>query len=456
MEIPAPIVRHIIAPVWATKERSDYLRVMRDLPRREKVSLEQRREEQFRLLQAVVRAAWENSPYYRRRFEQSGFEPGDLKEWPDFEKLPLLTKDDIRGNAAEILHRAAERKYLVPRKTSGSTGVNLEFFVDEREFQYKRGVTLYRDGWTGWRLGEWRAMVWGNPEYLATWRGRLKNRLLERMFSLDTLRMNEGMMEDFSREIFRLTPTLLFGHAHSLYLFAQFWEATGKPRPPFKGITSTAMVLHEHERTLCERVFSIGIFDRYGCEEVSLIASECEAHQGLHVNTDALHVECLPGSGLSSEGREGAVVVTDLTNRAFPFIRYAVGDMAVPSQRACDCGRTYPLLERIAGRVADYLRTPEGEWVSGISLTENFATLIKGIKQIQIVQDREDHLILRVVFTESAGAGTEGEIGDHLRQRFGDRMKYTVENVPRIEPEPSGKYRFSICLLDRERRSACP
>ena len=156
MEIPAPIVRHVVAPVWATKERSDYLRVMRDLPRREKMSVEQRRERQFLGVKAIVRSAWENSPYYRRRFEQGGFEPGDLKAWSDFEKLPLLTKDDIRGSAAEILHRAAERKYLVPRKTSGSTGVNLEFFVDDREFQYKRGVTLYRDGWTGWRLGEWR------------------------------------------------------------------------------------------------------------------------------------------------------------------------------------------------------------------------------------------------------------------------------------------------------------
>jgi phenylacetate-CoA ligase len=300
--------------------------------------------------------------------------------------------------------------------------VSLHFFLDDAEYQFKRAVAVYRDQWAGWRMGEWKACVWGNPAYLHGVRARLRNTLLERTFALDTLRMNEGMMQKFAKMILRRRPTLLFGHAHSLYLLAQYWHASRYPVHQFAGIISTAMVLHRHERTLIEGVFDSRVFNRYGCEEVSLIASECEAHDGLHLNTDSLIVEFIENP-VHVDCVERPVIVTDLCNKAMPFIRYKVGDMAVPMETTCPCGRTYPLIREVTGRIADYLLTPEGEWVSGISLTENFATLIRGLHQIQIVQDDHDHLILRIV-----------------RGRA-------------ISPEQSGKYRFAIYQAGNEQKN---
>jgi len=146
------------------------------------------------------------------------------------------------------------------------------------------------------------------------------------------------------------------------------------------------MVLHPSERRTIEAVFGVRVYDRYGCEEVSLIASECGEHRGLHMNTDSLHVELLADGRRVPPGSEGAVVVTDLRNRAMPLIRYRIEDVAVASEESCPCGRTYPLLARVAGRVADYLVTCNGKLISGISLTENFATLIPGVQQVQVVQ----------------------------------------------------------------------
>jgi len=87
-----------------------------------------------------------------------------------------------------------------------------------------RGVLSTGDGWTGWRLGEWRAFVWGNPPPNDTWRARLRDRLLDRCLFLDTLAMDEEQMDAFARRILSQRPTLLFGHAHSLNLFARFWR----------------------------------------------------------------------------------------------------------------------------------------------------------------------------------------------------------------------------------------
>lgn len=440
----APFIRFPIAPLWAWHERSPYLGISRSLQRNESMSLDERRHVQWRKLVDLIKHAWNNSPYYRKKYEDAGFVPGDLREWSDFQLLPVLTKKDITENASEMLCTTAKGKNLVPRKTSGSTGVSLNFFVDDAEYQFKRGVQLYRDQWTGWRLGEWKAMVWGNPSYMNSMRGRIRNLLLERCFSLDTLKMNEEMMKSFASEILRRRPTMLFGHAHSLFLFASFWREQNLPEYRFRGILSTAMVLHEHERRVCETVFQTPVFDRYGCEEVSLIASECEVHNGLHVNTDSLNVEIMSDKECAPGGVPGKVVVTDLCNTAMPFIRYEVGDTAICSEEKCSCGRTYPLLKKVMGRIADYLRTPQGEWISGISLTENFATLIPGIHQIQIVQEKPDFIRLRIARNSRFDNSSELLITDMVRKRFGEAMTFAIEFVSSISPEPSGKYRFSI------------
>jgi phenylacetate-CoA ligase len=136
--------------------------------------------------------------------------------------------------------------------------------------------------------------------------------------------------------------------------------------------------------------------------------------------------------------------VTDLVNRAMPLIRYQVGDMAALSERQCPCGRGLPLLERIAGRIADYVVTPSGEMVSGISLTENFAMLVPGIKQIQIIQERIDHFVFRLVCGPDWSLVSENRIAQLAAERFGEGVTHLCEFVDHIPQEPSGKYRFCI------------
>jgi phenylacetate-CoA ligase len=207
------------------------------------------------------------------------------------------------------------------------------------------------------------------------------------------------------------------------------------------------MVLHDFERETIEKVFSCRVTNRYGCEEVSLIACECPAHQGLHINCDSLYVEFIRDGKPVPAGEPGAIVVTDLTNFGMPFIRYKVGDVAIPSDRICSCGCTYPLMESLEGRVADYVVTPDGSYISGISLTENFAMHLPGIKQMQIIQERIDLLVFRLVKGETFTEQTVLDIDRIALQRFGNQMRYQLEYVDSIQSERSGKYRFCISKL---------
>ncbi|NWF57403.1 MAG: phenylacetate--CoA ligase family protein [Syntrophaceae bacterium] len=444
MDWYAFLCRHMVTPIWAKKERSPYLDHCRRLDRFPGRSMEDLRAIQWEKLRELIQHAWEKVEYYREKWRSIGFRPEDLKSKEDLLRLPLLTKEDIRAHKPRMIAHGIPTEKLIPKKTSGSTGVSLEFFVDDDSIQWKRGCELHFNQWTGWKIGEKVAAIWGNPTHRANWRAVIRNALLERYDYLNTLKMSEEQMLAFYQRQLRRKPKLLFGHAHSIYLFANFLRQ--KKLEPFrpKGILSTCMVLHDFERRRIEETFGCRVFNRYGCEEVSLISCECEAHQGLHLNLNTLAVEFLRDGRPAKPGEPGALVVTDLTNYGMPFIRYKVGDVGIPSGKECPCGRPLPLMESLEGRVADYVVTPEGNLISGISLTENFAMELPEIKQVQIVQEKPDVLVFRVVRSETFSAGSEEKIRNLALQRFGKTMRFECEYVEHIPQEANGKYRFCI------------
>src|SRR5207253_10832505 len=191
-------------------------------------------------------------------------------------RVPILTKPDLRAHGQDMLSYSYTPSQLIRKKTSGSTGVSLEIFLDEDSRQWKRACVLRSDQWSGWRLGEPVAKVWGNPEFRSRgWRGWFRNQLLEREHYLDTLHLDEAALARFVQILHKRRPTLIFGHAHSVYLLAQYLQkkvsdgvATHHYRP--KGIITTAMVLHSWQRRTIEQVFNCPVTNRYGCEEVSL------------------------------------------------------------------------------------------------------------------------------------------------------------------------------------------
>jgi phenylacetate-CoA ligase len=449
MDLHALAIRAAVAPLWAWWEGSPYLAHYRRLRRAQYDPPDEVRARQWRAVQSQLRHAYATVPFYRERCDAAGLRPADVRGPEDYRRLPVLTKAEIRAHRAALLSTARDRAALHRKKTSGSTGVSLEVLVDEASMQHKRACTLLADEWSGWRLGEPVAKVWGNPEYRQRgWRGRLRNALLERATYLDTLKMDEAALADFAARLRRAPPSLIFGHAHSVYLLAEYVRSAGATGIRPRGVITTAMVLHSWQRRAIEEVFDCPVTNRYGCEEVSLIACECARHAGLHVNAAGVYVELLRDGRPVAPGEPGSVVVTDLTNRAMPLLRYQVGDVASWSGRPCPCGRAWPLLERVEGREADYVVTPAGELISGISLTENFALHVPGLAQLQIVQEAVDRFVFRVVRGPEFGPASLRRLRELVADRFGPGVSFACEYAERIAPEPSGKYRFCISRVD--------
>jgi phenylacetate-CoA ligase len=412
------------------------------------------RSRQLRSLREILRYSADHCSFYRETFRNIGFQPDLTVSFDDLHRLPLLTKDDIRERGDGLYSDEYRREDLVEAKTGGSTGTALRIHADERCQALRNAAAMRSDGWAGWRAGMPVAALWGNPPVFNAVRPWLRNALYDRLTFLDTMNLTPDTMTRFFHDCERRSPYVLYGHAHSLYIYAAFLKDAGlKPAMP-SGIIATSMMLLDPERRVIEEVFAIPVSNRYGCEEVGLIASECERHHGMHLNVEHVYVEFLDDDGRPvAEGEEGNIVVTDLVNKGMPLIRYALGDRGVPTTRMCKCGRGLPLIERVTGRVADFLVRADGSRVAGISLIERTLTLIDGIKQMQIVQQAVDDIVLNVVPGQGFGASTEARLREEFAIAFGPTLRVQIVRVTEIPRLRSGKYRFSICNVPAESRT---
>jgi phenylacetate-CoA ligase len=428
--------RQVLQPLIALKRRSQHLQDLAWLERTQYDTPAVVEARQLAMLQVSLQHAYDMVPYYRTQWTKLGIHPSDVRSLKDVARLPVLTKADIRTHNESLLSKSFSRDKLRLKTTSGSTGVPLKIYLDERGAQFKTALTLRSDEWSGWRRGQRVAKVWGNPEYRHFGlRGRLRNAIVDRAIYLDTIQLNDDRIREFVSVLRKYQPGLLFGHAHSLYLLACKLRSMKVDDIRPHGIISTSMPLHDWQRTVIEQVFGTPATNRYGCEEVSLIACECEQHQGLHIAAESVFTEVEP---------DGKLLVTDLTNFAMPLIRYRVGDVVSPPVKRCPCGRGLPTIGKVEGRDADYVLTPAGNLISGISLTENFAMQIPGTAQLQVIQESRTELRLKLVKDEEFREASVRKISDLVRTLFGPTMKFEVEYVDAIPQEPSGKYRFCI------------
>lgn len=437
--------KHVFFPLWEIKDSACRLQHLRDLNASQWYAPERLRQQQWERTREVIEYAFRHVPYYQTRFADAGFD-GVLRDWGDFRRLPLLTKRDIRESGKQILSRVFQPEELVETCTGGSTGIALTLYLDKQCQQIRNAAAIRSNLWAGWDIGMKVAAVWGNPPIADTLRKKLRNLLLTRTIYLDTIDISERSVRHFVIEWRRAPPLIVFGHSHSIYVLATYLRRMGVEDVRPHGVVATSMMLLESEREVIQTVFGCQVTNRYGCEEVGLIACECERHNGLHLNVDHLVVEFLRDDGTEAmPGEEANIVVTDLINRGMPLVRYRVEDMGVLSDRTCSCGRGLPLMERITGRQADFLRRIDGSLVAGVSLIERTLTAIPGIEQMQLVQNDIQQVCVNVVKEKYFNEMAEQKLRKELKAVFGDEIMIDIRYVEALDQTRSGKYRFAIC-----------
>jgi phenylacetate-CoA ligase len=375
-------------------------------------------------------------------FRSAGAEPRDIRNLEDLSKLPVLSKDDIRNNFDRLRPRnLAEGSYFV-NFTGGSTGSPLKFLVSNERLASRNALAIRHNRWTRWRHGIPIAYLWGCPQDApaAGWRQKLRTEFLDRGFFLDTFDVDNDSAERFVTRLMREPEVVVQAYSRSLLWFAQYVERQGLGRLPIKSMITTAECITADERAYIERILGAQTFDRYGCREFSVIGSQCgESKDTMHIAAEAIHLEY---DAITDNA--GDLVVTDLLNYAMPMIRYKIGDVGAPAAGNCSCGRGLPMMKVLAGRVTDFIHTPDDRWLSGVAINTYLVSQIPGVRQVQIYQDACDHLRISLVVSSENHDAPERFLGQQVPKVFGSRMRYTLQWVPSISKEASGKTRVTI------------
>lgn len=447
MTLYPKLVRNVFLPLSLGRAGElAQLRYLREYERTQFLSADELRALQWQRLRTLLRHAYTECPFYRARFDRAGLTPDDLRGLEDLRALPILEKRDMQEQGGDMVARNWPRGDLIANQTGGSTGAPVSFYLSKARKCSRAAATLRHNRWAGWRVGDRAAVIWGAPRDRPpdTWRARLRGALLREPLWLDTANVTEASLTEFHTALLRYQPRIIQAYARSAVLFARYVHAQGlTPHRPH-GLITSAEVLEADERRLLEDVFGCPVFNRYGCREVSVIASECPAHSGLHVMAEGLYLEIETPRGRAAPGEMGTILVTDLLNHAMPLIRYRIGDLGAWAAGECSCGRGLPRLERVAGRVTDFLVGCDGRLVSGVYLATYVVAQRPSLGQVQIHQHQAGTVTYRI--KPGRDFNRESDIAylqQETRRYLGAEAKIDSEVVEELPAEPSGKFLFS-------------
>jgi len=426
-----------------SKSRARFKQFLRTRHEMQSWPLWKQQAHQLERLRELLHHAGIRVPYYRDLFASIRFDPLSVRSLQQLEALPLLTKDIIREQAARLVAEDAEARGSFRNSSGGSTGHPLTFLQDANYRDHTEAAIWTSDRMAGRRTGDRIALLWGSNRDTSLGEGLkgLAYSILRNEWWYNSFDMSEDRMHRYHRSMQHEPPDLLVAYASSAYLFASFLEANHmKPAYPRVSIIPSAEVLRDDMREVIERVFDRPVFNRYGSREVGIIASECESHLGMHVNTADLVVECVGDDVYESPGE---LAITQLNNYAMPFIRYRIEDMAVLENAPCACGREAPLIRRVLGRTTDTIRTRAGDLIHGEYFTHLFYG-VRGIAKFQFVQETLDSYRLTIV----PGAGFEPSALDPVKKEIlkavGEGCAFYIERVDDIPPTESGKFLFTV------------
>ena len=438
------IISRLLFPAQERCKGHDTLRVRRQLEETQWWPRERLVDMQLQRLRRLLTLANQHVPYYQALFARLNFAPEAVSSLDALQRLPLLTKGDIRAHSDALKSSAA--RGLARFNTGGSSGQPLIFWIGKERVSHDVAAKWRATRWWGVDIGDPEVVVWGSPVELGAQDRlrRLRDRLM-RTELLPAFEMSAARLDEFVARIRALQPRMLFGYPSSLALIARHARERGiaLDRLGSKVVFVTAERLYDAQRELIEQVFGCPAANGYGGRDAGFIAHQCPAG-GMHITAEDIIVEIVDGEGRPlPPGEAGEVVVTHLATPDFPFIRYRTGDVAALDQGICACGRGLPMLKEIHGRTTDFILAADGTMMHGLALIYVVRDIV-GVENFKIIQDDRLHTRVQLVTGADFAEESVTAIRAGMQRRLGAGVEVAVERVAAIPRENSGKHRYVV------------
>lgn len=405
-----------------------------------------------RLFLQTVRQAYENVPYYRKLFQENNIDVYAFTSIKDIQKLPFLTKEQIREKADELLCAGTDRNRLLYVTTSGSTGTPLEFYQDREILMKEWAYVNYLWARAGYRPDSSRLVLRGkvfrNQKIKgADWQWDA----LKRELSCNIFSMSEKNMELYCSKIETYQPEYIHGYMSAVVTLCRYIEKRGLAHK-FLGVLAVSETVSSWQREYVQRVLGARVFSFYGHSERLVIAAECGQGTDYHIEPEYGYAELIDRNGrvITEPGIEGELVATGFLNTSMPLIRYRTGDLARWSSGPCACGRKHMRLENVTGRWQDVLVNKEQAFIS-IAAVNMHSDLFAHVTQYQFYQDTVGKMVFKMVPAAEFTQEDQYKIQAQFAEKFGSGMEVVIEQVTQIPLCSNGKYKMTDQRLNLRR-----
>ena len=323
---------------------------------KECMSRDELRNLQSARLVKLVDRVYHNVEFYRKKMQQLGIEPGDIKGIEDITKLPFTTKNDLRDNYPFGLFAVPQSQIVRVHASSGTTGKATVVGYTRKDISVWAECVARAFAQAGLGRDDVIQIAYGYGLFT----GGLGAHYGAENLGATVVPMSTGntkklitMMKDFGATAIACTPSYLLHIAETL-------EAEDEIKNiKLKAAICGAEPWTEQMRKQIEEKLHINAFDIYGLSEIMGpgVACDCIYHKGLHVNEDHFFPEILNPDTLApcAEDEVGELAFTTLTKEGIPLLRYRTRDLTSISYAKCECGRTTARLSRFKGRSDDML-----------------------------------------------------------------------------------------------------
>ena len=322
----------------------------------ERMPREQMRALQSERIVAQVRHNWEHVAPYRRKMQEKGVEPGDVKGIDDLWKLPFVSKDDLRDEYPYGYLAVPLSEAVRIQSTSGTTGRRVVAFYTHHDIDiWENGCARSIVAAGGTRddvvqVSYGYGLFTGGPGLNG---GSHKVGALTLPMSSGNTDRQIQFMTDLGATILCCTPS------YAAFIAEEVRDAGLLDKIKLKAGIFGAEAWSEEMRRDIEKALNIKAYDIYGLTETSGpgVSFECSEQTGMHVNEDEFYPEIInPDTGEPlPDGTKGELVFSSLTKQAFPLLRYRTRDVCVLTRGECSCGRTLVKMAKPMGRTDDML-----------------------------------------------------------------------------------------------------
>ena len=393
-------------------------------------------------LKEIVRTAFLHTKFYSQYYAASGFELGDMDKDGWFEKLPIITKKDLKEHFDEFINPKF-RQYLKVSTTGGSTGTPTKTGYDSRipeeiyswRLQKRFGVNPWDD----------HAYIWRDTRKIKL--AKFKNAAMwwpTKHLKLDASFLTDEAIEEFLYKFNKLKPALLQGYVGAVSQVAQYvLDHKMKMWSP-KVVWTTSAPLPPVQRQLIQKAFGAPVCDEYGSCELRWIASQCPVGKGLHVNVEHVHIEFLDDDNKPvPKGEYGRTLLTNLEDTVFPLIRYENNDRGRWLTEPCECGCSLPCIDSVKGREVESFKLPSGKTINGEFLTTIFDATPDIVRGFRVVQHKDMSITVECIPSAREYETQIETIVKDFGEKLGGEVAVKCKFVDAISHD-RGKLRFVV------------